>query len=160
MRKMNWLVILLKSREIFLKVSYNTADHYRRYYFAEEHSEGESVLHAYSKLPNLGHNASWLHNFNSLQTGLMAFNYSSHANNLPYCCQHLISKNVALRIFIHFNFSLLLTTTYRMSLNSLARYIRLLYDLSLIHFSSYILSPSFPTKPIKLNHSFLPEKKI
>lgn len=113
-----------------------------------------------SQIPSSGHNAPWLHNFKSLQTSLMAFNYSLHSDNLPHCCQHFISKNVALRIFIHFSFSRPLPISYKMSLNLLAWYIRPLYDLGLIDFSSYILLHSPPSISSRTTHPSLKTSNI
>lgn len=98
---------------------------------------------------------SWLHNLNSSQISLMAFNYSSHANNFPHCWQYFISKNVALRIGIHFNFSQFFPATSRMSLNSL---VWCFGPLSGRNSPFQLYSPSFPTKPNRLNYSHFPEK--
>lgn len=51
-----------------------------------------------------------------------------------------ISKNAALRIlFTHLDFSQLLPLIYGMNFNFLVEYFRPLFDLGLIHLSSYIL---------------------
>ena len=111
------------------------------------------------QLPSSGHKASWLHNLNSLQTSLMAFNYSSQDNNHPHYCHHFISKNAALGILlIHLDVFQLLPTTYGMNFNSLAWYFRPFYDLGLIHHFSNIVFHSPPNLSSWTTHTSLKKK--